>query len=247
MQLYERGALSLDDTLDRYLPEELVRGIHVYQGHDYSHEITIRQLLSHTSGLPDYYEDKAADGSSLFELLLADPTRTWTVDEELARARDQMTPHFVPATAAYYSDTNHQLLGKIIENVTGEPLATVFQNEFFTPLSLNHTWLVGRSLPNIAPSQPPADVFNNDANISAVHSNTAFWADGDMQFREGKFCRFSLPTTGRERPDAPEWLSALLVGVLGVLLAGIDAIQRSAELIAAIANDGIAGSSIASK
>jgi len=132
MHLYEQGALSLDDTIDRYLPADLINGIHVYEGHDYSREITIRQLLSHTSGLPDYYEDKAADGSSLFELLIQDPERNWSVDEMIARARDEMTPHFAPGTSAYYSDTNYLLLGKIIESVTGKPLESVFSELLFS-------------------------------------------------------------------------------------------------------------------
>ena len=46
MRLYEKGALSLDDPMSRYLPEELIQGIHVYKGKDYSKEITIKQLLS---------------------------------------------------------------------------------------------------------------------------------------------------------------------------------------------------------
>jgi D-alanyl-D-alanine carboxypeptidase len=54
MRLCEKGVLSLDDPMSRYLPEELIQGIHVYKGKDYSHEITIKQLLSHTSGIADY-------------------------------------------------------------------------------------------------------------------------------------------------------------------------------------------------
>jgi D-alanyl-D-alanine carboxypeptidase len=180
MRLTEQGALSLDDPIDRYLPDDLIHGIDVYQGHDYTHALTIAELLSQTSGLPDYYEDKASDGTSLFEVFMAEPERVWTVDELIARSRDQMTPHFAPGTAAYYSDTNYQLLGKIIESVTGKPLQLVYEQFFFVPLGLQHTWVVGLSQPQVAPSQLVADVFYNDVNITRIRSNGAYWADAGI-------------------------------------------------------------------
>jgi len=180
MQLYEKGALSLDDPMSRYLPEQLIRGIHVYKGKDYSHEITIKQLLSHTSGIADYYSQKPKGGKSLFELFLEKPERSWTVDEAIARARNDLTPNFQPGTDASYSDTNFQLLGKIIEIVSGKPLHSVYEDFIFRPLGLKHTWLVGSSEPQLAPSGAPADVFYKDRNITKTRSNGAYWADGGI-------------------------------------------------------------------
>lgn len=147
MKLYEQGALRLDDPMTKYLPQDLVRGIHVYQGHDYSNEITIEQLLAHTSGIPDYYDEKGKDGKTLFEIFKADQKRQWTVEEQITRARDDLTPAFKPGEKAFYSDTNYQLLGKIIEARTGKSLQVVFDEFFFDPLGLKHTWLVGLSGP----------------------------------------------------------------------------------------------------
>ena len=181
MKLYEDGELSLDDPIYEYLPADLIRGIHVYEGRDYTHEITIKHLLSHTSGLADYYEEKSPkDGKNLFELFLAEPERSWTVDETIARARDDLEPHFPPGTDIYYSDTNYQLLGKIIENVTDKPLYIVYDDFFFRPLGLNHTWLIGYSEPSVTPSAAPADIFYNDMSITQIRSNGAYWADGGI-------------------------------------------------------------------
>jgi D-alanyl-D-alanine carboxypeptidase len=180
MRLYEQGALALNDPMAKYLSDDLIRGIHVYQGHDYSHEITIAQLLSHTSGIADYYSEKSKDGKTMFELFVADPTRTWTVDETIARARNDMTPNFKPGEAASYSDTNFQLLGKIIESVTGKPLQVVYDEFFFRPLGLKHTWLVSLSKPQVEPSAAIADVFSKDMNITRIRSNGAYWADGGI-------------------------------------------------------------------
>jgi D-alanyl-D-alanine carboxypeptidase len=180
MRLYEKGALSLDDPIAKYLPEGLIRGIHVYQGKDYSREITIKELLSHTSGIADYYTEKPKGGKSLFELFLEEPERSWTVDETIERARKDLQPNFPPGTDASYSDTNFQLLGKIIEAVTGKPLHIVYNDFFFRPLGLKHTWLIGRSKPQVAPSATPADVFYKDMNITKNRANGAYWADGGI-------------------------------------------------------------------
>ncbi len=180
MRLYEKGALSLDDPMSRYLPERLIQGIHVYKGKDYSHEITIKQLLSHTSGIADYYTEKPKGGKSLFDLFLQEPQRSWTVDETIARARNDLKPNFQPGTSASYSDTNFQLLGKIIETVTGKPLAILYEDFIFRPLGLKHTWLIGHSEPKLVPSVAPADVFYKDINIANTRSNGAYWADGGI-------------------------------------------------------------------
>jgi D-alanyl-D-alanine carboxypeptidase len=180
MRLYEKGALSLDDPMAKYLPEGLIRGIHVYKGKDYSREITIKELLSHTSGIADYYTEKPQGGKSLFELFVEEPERSWTVDETIERARKDLKPHFPPGTAASYADTNFQLLGKIIESVTGKPLGIVFEDFFFRPLGLKHTWLIGGSEPLLSLSAHPADVFYKDMNITKTRTNGAYWADGGI-------------------------------------------------------------------
>ena len=178
MRLVENGVLSLDDSMSKYLPEKLIRAIHVYKGKDYSKAITIRQLLSHTSGIPDYYDEKPKGGKSVFELLLEKPDRPWTPEETIERAKD-LPPNFQPGTGASYSDTNFQLLGKIIERVTAKPLHFAYAEFIFRPLKLQHTYLIGHPEGPGRPP-PPADVFYKEKNISGVRANTAYWADGGI-------------------------------------------------------------------
>ncbi|NTU78578.1 MAG: beta-lactamase family protein [Chloroflexales bacterium] len=181
MRLAEQGALALDDPMAKYLPDELIAGLHTYQGHDYSHEITIAQLLNHTSGIADYYEDQGPDGKRVFDLFIADQGRAWSPEELIARARDELQPHFAPnATQAYYSDTNYLLLGKIIEAVTGKPLQDVYAELFFQPLGLTHTWLSARAQPQDAPAAAPAEVFSNDTDITRMRAGGSYWADGGL-------------------------------------------------------------------
>jgi len=190
MRLYEKGAVSLDDPMSRYLPEQLIQGIHVYKGKDYSREITIKQLLSHTSGIADYYTEKPKGGKNLFDLFLEKPERSWTVDETIARARKDLKPTFRPGTDASYSDTNFQLLGKIIEAITGKPLHVVYEDFIFRPLGLKHTWLIGRSESQLASSVAPAEVFYKDRNITKTRSNGAYWADGGIVSTAGEMIIF---------------------------------------------------------
>jgi D-alanyl-D-alanine carboxypeptidase len=175
MRLSEKGALSLDDPMSRYLPAGLIRGIHVYKGKDYSREITIGQLLSNTSGIADYYTERPKGGKSVFESLLENPTRIWREDETIEWARDKLQPHFPPGTAAFYSDTNFDLLGKIIEAITGQPLHTVYEDIIFRPLGLTHTWLIDSSAPQTIIPISPADVFYIDRNITDMRSNSVYW------------------------------------------------------------------------
>jgi D-alanyl-D-alanine carboxypeptidase len=180
MLLVEKGSLSLDDPMAKYLPGELINGIHVYKGKDYSARVTIRELLSHTSGIPDYYSDKAPDGKNLFELFIESPDRSWTVDETIARARNDLKPKFLPGTDTAYSDTNYQLLGKVIEAATGRPLDVVYEDFIFRPLALEHTWLVGHGRSQARQYPSPAEVFYGDRNITKIRSNGAYSADGGI-------------------------------------------------------------------
>lgn len=177
MRLSEKGAISLDDPMSKYLPSAVIQGIHVYQGKDYSREITIRQLLSHSSGIADYYSEKGMDGKSLFDMFVENPDRAWTVDETIDRARRDLKPNFQPGMGTSYSDTNFQLLGKIIEAVAGMPLGNAYQDFIFRPVGLTHTWLISRQHANPA---TPADVFYRNTNITKVRSNGAYWAEGGI-------------------------------------------------------------------
>jgi CubicO group peptidase (beta-lactamase class C family) len=190
MLLTEKGALSLDDPMAKYLPSELINGIHIYNGKDYSAEITVRELLSHSTGVADYYSDKGPDGKNLFELFIENPERSWTVEETIARARHDLKPKFAPGTDTSYSDTNYQLLGKVIEAVTGKPLEDVYENFVFRPLGLEHTWLIGhwRFPGQECPS--PADVFYRNRNITRIRSNGAYGADGGIVSTAEEMNRF---------------------------------------------------------
>jgi len=143
MQLRRDGLLSLDDPIARFLSDEEITGIHVLGGVDRSQSITIRQLLSHTSGLADYLEGKQIDGTTLIDKLLVGGDASWTVSDVLSNVREKHKPRFIPGKKgkAYYSDTNYQLLGHIIEKITDKNLTDNIKERITGPLGMSNTYL----------------------------------------------------------------------------------------------------------
>ena len=160
MKLSESGSLDLDARVSTYLPNELVRGLHRFDGVDYSDHITVRHLLGHTSGLADWLEDRQKGGRSLTERLLQDGDRALGFDDVASIVRE-LKPHFPPQDLSAkrqrvrYSDTNYMLLIAVVEAVTGQSLHKVHEELLFRPLGLRHTHFPGLSEP-LDPTPAPA-------------------------------------------------------------------------------------------
>jgi len=119
MRLAEQGKLSIDDDLSRYLPQVPLHG----------NRVTIRQLLTHTSGFPSYTEVEAWRAHWAEDL---------TPDSIIGFvAKD--TFDFAPGARFKYDNSGYILLGMVIEKVSGEPYAKYLTSEFFEPLGLSHT------------------------------------------------------------------------------------------------------------
>ena len=134
--LCEQNKLSLSDPLGKYFEKPVLNGLHRYKGTEYSHKLTVADLLFQNSGLPDWFEE----GGGKMEAIKSDFLLTF--EEKLARTK-KLNAHFAPGSAkrAYYSDFNFDLLGEIIENITGMPLEKVFKDFLFDPLGLTKTYM----------------------------------------------------------------------------------------------------------
>lgn len=139
MRLVERGLLNLDQPMLDVLPE--CPPLHVSKAGDATGQITIAQLLAHTSGLPDYFSDKH-NGTTLEKTIRGGTDRSWSF-ADVVEMSATMPPAFAPGRSgkAHYSDTNYQLLGRIIEEIVGRPYAEALQAEVAEPLGLENTWL----------------------------------------------------------------------------------------------------------
>lgn len=141
MQLRDEAALTLDTRVAELLGADTMRGLNVHGGTDHGPAITVRELLTQTSGIPDYFEQQRPDGTTfLNDMLHTDAA--WTFDDfiEMARA---MPSRFAPSTPgrAQYCDTNYQLLGRIIEVATSGSYDHAFRSRIIEPLGLHDTWL----------------------------------------------------------------------------------------------------------
>ncbi|TMZ52978.1 class A beta-lactamase-related serine hydrolase, partial [Klebsiella pneumoniae] len=121
--------LSLDDTLDTWLPRVVDTG-----DHDGS-AITVRQLLNHTSGLPEYMNDPRVLVSYTANL---NPHKRWRPQELVDIALDH-APTGAPGERPSYSNTNYQLAGMVIEAVTGNSPDLEVRERILTPLGLHDT------------------------------------------------------------------------------------------------------------
>ena len=115
LMLVEQGKLSLDDTVSKFIPN-LTR----------ANEVTIRELLSHTSGYQDYWPQDYVPPFMTHPISAAQILEMW--------ARKPLD--FNPGTKWQYSNTNYVIAGVIIEKVSGEPLLQFLQEHVFTPLKM---------------------------------------------------------------------------------------------------------------
>lgn len=176
MQLRAEGKLTLEDPVYKFLPAEICQALHIFKGKDYSREINIRQLLSHTSGLPDYFQDKPHGGVSLESQIIRGQDQYWTFEDAIVRTKN-LTPHFAPGTKgkAHYSDTNFQLLGRIIEVLTGQSYAANCQERIIQPLGLSQTYLY-----NDATDTRPRNIYYGRRELVIPKAMASFGADGGM-------------------------------------------------------------------
>ncbi|WP_105616341.1 serine hydrolase domain-containing protein [Vallitalea okinawensis] len=139
--LVEKKKMSLDDPIGKYVSADILKGIHIVKGKDYSGFITIKQLLCQTSGLADYYTEKSKDHNSFLKDVYEKDYEI-TLQEILDRTR-KLRPHFINGTQekAYYSDLNFELLGELSKTVTGQSLTSLYSEYIIKPLELKSTYL----------------------------------------------------------------------------------------------------------
>ncbi|MFP9118805.1 serine hydrolase [Flavobacterium sp. RNTU_13] len=125
--LQEKGKLQYDDKLGKYLPE-----LAFYK------DVTLRQLLNHTAGLPDYMDLIKAKG---------DTTKIWTNKDMIALfAKEKPEPVFAAGSKYEYSNTGYALLASVIEKASGKTYADFLQQNIFRPLKMNSTFVYTRRL-----------------------------------------------------------------------------------------------------
>ena len=161
--LQQDGKLSVDDPVRKYVPELPA----------YADRITLRHLLSHTSGIRDHFGLQEIDGVSF------DGVQD-TVDY-LRFITKQQEPNFEPGTRYLYSNSGFVLLAQIVYRVSGQPISRFAAERIFAPLGMRDTWFQDdhtQIIPNRATAYMPRgdhfairmSMFDQMAGAAGIHT-----------------------------------------------------------------------------
>lgn len=199
LQLASEDRLHLDHPVVDHLPPELhdlLGRLHVLAGVPSGHRMTIRQLLTHASGLFDY-----ASCEQFYGAIAADPSRPWTPRQLLEGAAEWGSPHFAPGEGyGYaYSDTGYVVLGLMIEHLDGRPLHEAYRHRILDPLAMSATYLEGYEEHR---GSPMAHTYMGDIDTTPIHGS-ADWAGGGLVSTSADLVTFGHALFDGRLLDAP--------------------------------------------
>jgi D-alanyl-D-alanine carboxypeptidase len=162
MQLVQQRRLSLDDSISRFVP-----------GVPNGGQITLRMLANMTTGLQNLFSNPGFVGPYLLG-------ETFT-PEQLTQFGLELPPLFAPGEKWSYSNTNTDLLGLVIQKVTGRSLAAVLRDRVFSPLGMRHTSLPSSpALPRPYPNGYTHQTVTRRLGDATFYTPSALWAAGGM-------------------------------------------------------------------
>lgn len=183
LRLWEDGRIGLDDPIEGHLPPELLGPLAA--GGYRPDAITVRHLLTHTSGLDDHGNDRYAGR------VVADPRHRWTRAEQLAICVEEGRRQGEPGQVYRYSDTGYVLLGEILERATGSDFAgAVWELVDREALGLRETWF---ETLEPAPGGVPARAhqFYGDVDVTGFDPSFDLWGGGGIVATVGDLARFT--------------------------------------------------------
>ncbi|MEM7712965.1 MAG: serine hydrolase [Cyanobacteria bacterium P01_A01_bin.68] len=200
LKLVEEEKLSLEDTLDKWLPDSIVNNI------PNAEDINIEQLLNNTSGIANYTNQKwLADEIAFQNGADIDWSREAIINNYVAG----QNPDFAPGESFNYSNTNYLLLGMLIEAATGNSYQDEVNRLILEPLGLENTYFAGDEIPE--------DKFvNGYANL--IGEDGSFGSDGILEDTKNSFSSlaFTLADGGivSNTKDISSFSNALFGGEL---------------------------------
>jgi D-alanyl-D-alanine carboxypeptidase len=178
VRLAGEGRLALDEPLSAQLAPELLDR---WRALEHLPHTTPRQLLTHTSGVPNYFREE-----SFARRLREDPGRPWRPVELVDHAAEHGTWRFAPGRGFDYSDTGYVICGILVEEITGRPLHEVYREYVFDPLGMDRTWLEGHEA---ARTPEVAHHYSEDVDWTTI-SPTIDWAGGGLVSTVADLARF---------------------------------------------------------
>jgi D-alanyl-D-alanine carboxypeptidase len=193
----DQGRCRLDDPTGRYLPSDLVDRFHDSTGHAYGAAITLRQLLDHTSGLPNFFSQPPI----LEAVRQGGGRRRFTPADLVDLAVAGEPPTLPPGTARSYTDTGFLLAGLVIEALTGRPLQEAYRELVLDSAGMTATWLESSDEPprrHIAPHDFEGhDITDMDPTVD--------WAGGGLVSTAADLAGFLRALTRGRLVSADAW------------------------------------------
>jgi D-alanyl-D-alanine carboxypeptidase len=180
LQLVEEKKFTLNTRLDQLLAPSIIEQLLVINKNDYSGEITLKQLLNHTSGLAHFWDDPPyvkKGYNTFFSKFVKDENRIWHPIETLSFV-PHLHPRGLPGSNFHYSDTNYVLLGMIIESIEKKPLHEVYRKRLFNRLGLKDTYMSYREKPKSRYKE--SHRFFEDEDLHGKEQWSADWASGGL-------------------------------------------------------------------
>lgn len=159
--LQQRGALSVDDTIQKYLPEVP----------DFGAPITLRHLMHHTSGLREIYGTTAIAGLR--------PGDWISQEDALRMVRRQRELNFPPGERYLYCNTAYMLLADLIRRVSGQPFETWMRENIFLPLGMEDTYIMDEQ-GELFPGRADAYDFSDRGGFRQVYDNSTVQGAGGV-------------------------------------------------------------------
>ncbi|MDJ0961303.1 MAG: serine hydrolase domain-containing protein [Acidimicrobiia bacterium] len=225
VKLAEDGVLTLEDSLAEWLPD-------VAERLPFGDQITVRQMLAHTSGLfnvvehEDYFVDLFTQmevdeqaGTASLACVERDPRDTL---ERYVYGKDAL---FEPGARWSYSNTNYTLLGMVIEAAAAVPLAEAYRTRIYEPLGMSSTFLDCYEDPLVDVVNGYTDAGAGLTDVTELHESVG-WSAGGLVSTASDLVAFARGLFGGELFDDPESLVEMTTAVpgssygLGVTLQG---------------------------
>ncbi len=180
LRMVERGMIRLGQPITDLLDAEVLQDLFVYRGVDYAKQVTVAHLLSHTSGVADYFSASIQPGYTFLQHVIHHPEKLWTPSTLLDITRQFQQPVAKPGERFHYTDTGYILLGLIVQQVSGHSFNSQLHDEIFDPLGMEHSYLAFYSQPKAQPTPSILPMYVNDVEISKFQSVSCDWAGGGI-------------------------------------------------------------------
>lgn len=203
LRLVENGKLALDEPIAKHLSSASVALLRE-GGYDVD-AIRVRHLLSHTSGLYDFAEDKDYQA-----YVVSHPRHRWTRAEQVRFAMIHGKPLSRPGIEEHYSDTGYVLLGEMLERLTGRGLAAAYRTLLhFERLELDETYLETLE-PGAAHAKPRAHQYLGTIDTTAVDPSFDLYGGGGLVSTVDDLARFYRALLGGRVFEKPATLRTML-------------------------------------